>query len=87
MNFNDHYPLVDIEGNRAFANNGNIILGYRLELPEIYSLSEKDFGRPIVTSRGGNTFPIRLISSLSGPEPGDCTGPNISIRSSWSQGR
>ncbi|WP_431126162.1 TraG family conjugative transposon ATPase [Flagellimonas flava] len=43
MNLNDHYPLVDIEGNRAFANNGNIILGYRLELPEIYSLSEKDF--------------------------------------------
>ncbi len=44
MNLNDHYPLVDIEGNRAFANNGNIVLCYRLGLPEIYSLSEKDFG-------------------------------------------
>ncbi|SNY99535.1 TraG family conjugative transposon ATPase [Flagellimonas pacifica] len=43
MNLNEHYPLVDIEGNRAFANNGNIILCYKLELPEIYSLSEKDF--------------------------------------------
>ncbi|GMN11338.1 TraG family conjugative transposon ATPase [Croceitalea sp. MTPC9] len=43
-NLNDHYPLVDIDGNRVFANNGNIILCYRLELPEIYSLSPTDFG-------------------------------------------
>jgi len=43
INLNEHYPLVDIEGNRAFANNGTIILGYRLVLPEVYSLSEKDF--------------------------------------------
>lgn len=44
MNLNERYPLVDIEGNQAFANNGNLILCYWLELPEIYSLSEKDFG-------------------------------------------
>jgi conjugation system TraG family ATPase len=43
ININEHYPLVDIEGNRCFTNNGNIILCYRLELPEIHSLSEKDF--------------------------------------------
>ncbi len=42
-NLNDRYPILDIEGNRVFANNGNIILCYKLELPEIYSLSEKDF--------------------------------------------
>ena len=43
ININEHYPLVDIEGNRCFANNGNIILCYRMELPEVHSLSEKDF--------------------------------------------
>lgn len=43
ININEHYPLVDIEGNRCFANNGNIILCYRLELPEVHSLSSTDF--------------------------------------------
>ena len=43
INLNDYYPLVDIQDNLMFANNGNIILGYKLQLPEVYSLSEKDF--------------------------------------------
>ncbi|WP_437369951.1 TraG family conjugative transposon ATPase [Maribacter litoralis] len=43
INLNDHYPIVDIQDNMVFSNNGNIILGYKLKLPEVYSLSEKDF--------------------------------------------
>ena len=43
INLNDQYPIVDIQDNLVFANNGNIILGYKLLLPEVYSLSEKDF--------------------------------------------
>lgn len=44
INLNDRYPIVDIHGNRVLANNGNVILGYKLRLPEVYTLSEKDFG-------------------------------------------
>src|SRR5680860_1464136 len=36
-------PIVDIQGNIIFANNGNVVVGYQAILPEIYSLSEKDF--------------------------------------------
>lgn len=36
-------PIIEIQDNVIFANNGNIIASYRIELPEIYSLSEKDF--------------------------------------------
>src|SRR6056297_1263042 len=43
MNFHERYPIVDIEQNRVLANNGNIAYAYRVELPEIYSLSESDF--------------------------------------------
>src|SRR6056297_1132564 len=43
MNFHERYPIVDIEQNRVLANNGNIAYAYRVELPEIYSLSEADF--------------------------------------------
>jgi len=43
MNFHERYPIVDIEQNRILANNGNIAYAYRVELPEIYSLSEADF--------------------------------------------
>jgi hypothetical protein len=34
---------VDIQGNIIFANNGNVVIGYQANLPEIYSLSENDF--------------------------------------------
>lgn len=36
-------PIVDIQNNIVFANNGNVVLCYEGNLPEIYSLSEKDF--------------------------------------------
>src|SRR5680860_1730131 len=36
-------PIADIQGNIIFANNGNVVVGYQAILPEIYSLSEKDF--------------------------------------------
>ena len=43
INLTQHYPIADIQGNTVFANNGNLVLCYRADLPEIYSLSEKDF--------------------------------------------
>lgn len=43
VNLNERYPIVDIQDNLVFANNGNLILCYKLELPEIYSLSSIDF--------------------------------------------
>ncbi|MDE3742111.1 TraG family conjugative transposon ATPase [Maribacter polysaccharolyticus] len=43
INLTQQYPIVDIQGNVIFANNGNLILGYQVALPEIHSLSEKDF--------------------------------------------
>ena len=43
MNFNDTYPIVDVDQNKVLANNGNLAFAYRLELPEIHSLSEQDF--------------------------------------------
>ncbi len=38
-----HYPIVDIQDNALFANNGNVVLCYQGLLPEIYSLSSTDF--------------------------------------------
>ncbi len=43
INFHEHYPIVEVEGNRVLANNGNLAFGYRMELPEVHSLSEGDF--------------------------------------------
>ena len=43
INIATHHPIIEIQDNLIFANNGNIIACYRGELPEIYSLSEKDF--------------------------------------------
>ncbi|NKI27447.1 TraG family conjugative transposon ATPase [Arenibacter sp. 6A1] len=37
------HPIADIQSNLVFANNGNLVLCYEGLLPEIYSLSEKDF--------------------------------------------
>ena len=37
------HPIVDIQDNVVFANNGNVALCYEGLLPEMYSLSEKDF--------------------------------------------
>jgi len=38
-----YYPIIDVQGHIIFANNGNVILSYKVSLPEIYSLSEKDY--------------------------------------------
>lgn len=43
INVAAYYPIVNIQENVVFANNGNVVLCYSGNLPEIYSLSEKDF--------------------------------------------
>tara|TARA_R110002167_G_scaffold190051_2_gene392309 strand:- start:10298 stop:12712 length:2415 start_codon:yes stop_codon:yes gene_type:complete len=43
INLSAYQPIADIQGNIIFANNGNVVLCYEADLPEIYSLSEKDF--------------------------------------------
>lgn len=43
INLNANHPIADIQGNVIFANNGNVVCCYKCELPEIYTLSEKDF--------------------------------------------
>tara|TARA_R110000744_G_scaffold138937_2_gene249860 strand:- start:587 stop:2989 length:2403 start_codon:yes stop_codon:yes gene_type:complete len=43
INLSAYQPIVDIQDNIVFANNGNVVLCYTGNLPEIYSLSEKDF--------------------------------------------
>ncbi|WP_114491776.1 TraG family conjugative transposon ATPase [Candidatus Ulvibacter alkanivorans] len=43
INLSAYRPITDIEDNVIFANNGNVVLCYEGILPEIYSLSEKDF--------------------------------------------
>ncbi|WP_310991239.1 TraG family conjugative transposon ATPase [Aequorivita marina] len=43
INLSAYRPIADIQDNIIFANNGNVILCYEGNLPEIYALSEKDF--------------------------------------------
>ncbi|SRX76303.1 TraG family conjugative transposon ATPase [Aequorivita antarctica] len=43
INVAAYHPIVDIQENVVFANNGNVVICYSGNLPEIYSLSEKDF--------------------------------------------
>ncbi|MEO7283922.1 DUF3875 domain-containing protein, partial [Gelidibacter sp.] len=43
INISAYQPITDIQDNIIFANNGNVVLCYEGTLPEIYSLSEKDF--------------------------------------------
>ena len=43
INLQDHYPIIDQQEHLIFLANGNISLGYELELPEIFSLSEKAY--------------------------------------------
>ncbi|MBJ7880709.1 TraG family conjugative transposon ATPase [Gelidibacter salicanalis] len=43
INLTAYRPIADIQDNIIFANNGNVVLCYEATLPEIYSLSEKDF--------------------------------------------
>ncbi|MEO2073438.1 MAG: TraG family conjugative transposon ATPase [Zunongwangia sp.] len=43
INLSAYQPIADIRDNIIFANNGNVVVCYKGNLPEIYSLSEKDF--------------------------------------------
>ncbi|RKR07947.1 conjugation system TraG family ATPase [Maribacter vaceletii] len=43
LNLSAYHPIIDIQDNIIFANNGNVVLGYKVDSPEIYCLSEKDF--------------------------------------------
>jgi len=43
INLSAYQPIADIQDHTVFANNGNVVLCYEGILPEIYSLSEKDF--------------------------------------------
>ena len=43
INLANHLPISYVQANIIFANNGNVVLGYKAVLPEIYSLSERDF--------------------------------------------
>ncbi|WP_434035476.1 TraG family conjugative transposon ATPase [Formosa sp. 4Alg 33] len=43
LNLMMYNPILDIQDHMVFASNGNIILCYECQLPEIYSLSELDF--------------------------------------------
>ena len=43
INLTQHYPIVDIQENLVFANNGNLVLCYKADLSEVYSLSSTDF--------------------------------------------
>ncbi len=43
INLSAYHPILSIEKHIVFANNGNVVLCYKGNLPEIYSLSESDF--------------------------------------------
>ncbi len=43
INLQQYYPIIDQKENLVFLANGNISLGYQLELPEIFSLSESAY--------------------------------------------
>ncbi len=38
-----HHPIADIKDHLVFSSNGNVTACYKLRLPEVYTLSEKDF--------------------------------------------
>jgi len=43
INIATHYPIATSKDHVIFANNGNVVACYKVDLPEIYSLSETDF--------------------------------------------
>ncbi|WP_350292685.1 TraG family conjugative transposon ATPase [uncultured Croceitalea sp.] len=43
INISKYHPIADIKEHLLFCNNGNVVACYKVQLPEIYSLSEKDF--------------------------------------------
>ena len=43
INLSAYHPILTIEQHTVFANNGNVVLCYKVDLQEVYSLSESDF--------------------------------------------
>lgn len=43
INLSTYHPILSVDHNVLMASNGNVVLCYKSHLPEIYSLSEKDF--------------------------------------------
>ena len=43
INLSGYFPILGFENEVVFASNGNVLLGFSVELPEIYSQSERDF--------------------------------------------
>ncbi|WP_423819656.1 TraG family conjugative transposon ATPase [Salinimicrobium sp. TIG7-5_MAKvit] len=43
IDLSTYHPIIEVRQNLVLANNGNLVLCFKTELPEIYSLSEKDF--------------------------------------------
>ncbi|MAU70553.1 MAG: conjugal transfer protein TraG [Pseudozobellia sp.] len=43
INLQSSHPILDIQDHMVFASNGNVLLCYEAQLPEVYSLSESDF--------------------------------------------
>jgi len=43
INLTAYHPILDIHDHILFANNGNVVLCYKVNLPEVYTLSESDF--------------------------------------------
>lgn len=43
IKLSEHYPILSIKDNVVLSNNGDIILCYALELPEIFTLSKEDY--------------------------------------------
>ena len=43
IDFEKYHPIVSVNEQIVLANNGNLCLCYRLELPEVYNLSEADY--------------------------------------------
>jgi conjugation system TraG family ATPase len=43
INLSGYHPILSVEQNVLIASNGNVVLCYKSHLPEVYSLSERDF--------------------------------------------
>lgn len=43
LNLSAHFPILDVQGHLVYAANGNLVLGYRVLLPEVYTLGDADF--------------------------------------------
>lgn len=62
INLSTYHPILDIQDHTVFATNGNVVLCYEVNLPEIHTLSEADFDALHDTwSQALKTLPIGTI--------------------------